>query len=340
MTTVSTLQALLIRVRTDSKFTLKAAVTEFIETTGVEIDAEASRTKAGFVDFVNNHIEYVTSEELVSELDSLKVEITEVIKTAGNAGFELGNLLIKARDAHDNQADFLAWVDDNFAIKKSWAFMLMKIAKVFSGEPWNTVSAQVLYTLQQQGSEDQIEQARKFAEAGKLDLPTLKSLLNHPIPAVKTQVQTKADEQLEKRAADSVINSLIGADVKDVSANLPAAPQAHVAEEKPAEDASGLKLQLSEAMETIRELTAQVAELTKPRLRSSADMPMLPQFTSKNFYVRLGLAAEDYPNKEEILEAFRGLCRAGYGRGHKEAWALLDEARHELVHALETTVCI
>ena len=61
---------------------------------------------------------------------------------------------------------------------------------------------------------------------------------------------------------------------------------------------------------------------------------MLPQFSSTCMYARLGLAAEDAADKAKILEAFKSLCKAGYGRQH-EAYSLLDEARHKLIHAME-----
>ena len=94
-----------------------------------------------------------------------------------------------------------------------------------------------------------------------------------------------------------------------------------------------LREQLAISQQQNAELLAQIAEANKPRVAAS-NAPMLPQFSSKSMYARLGLDASDCPIKAEILEAFKGLCKAGYGRQH-EAFPLLDEARHNLIHSVE-----
>lgn len=333
----------IVTIRTDAKATIKA-VSASLESAGVDLTTVSTKTKALFAENLRSLLDTFVDEEkalaeanALTELESIKVDIELTIQRAGSSSFELGSLLLKAREACENQQEFIDWVDSNFGIKKAWAFRLMKVSQSFSGSPWDKVATSVLYTLQQQASDEQIEEARKLASINKLDIKAVKSLLAPPLPVIKPAVLDSSAAQ--QQAAQSVSSALAGTLINDtevpgVESDGPKLAPAPAPEAIKTVDNTELQVKLSEALQTIGELSAQIAELTKPRLRSSSDMPMLPQFSSKSMYARLGLDAADCPDKGEILEAFKALCKAGYGRAH-EAFILIDEARHNLIHAGE-----
>lgn len=335
--------ASLLTMRVKGKATIKGEL-ELLEAAGViahcaEVEYELdTSTKAAFISSLDTLATHLVNGEHVMALDALKVEIAETITQAGATSFKLGRLLIEAREACENQEEFLEWTDSNFGIKKAWAFKLMAVSKKFEGEPWASVATSVLYTLQAQANEEQLLEAKKFAEAGKLDAKTLKALLAPPVVHVAPQAkETSASQQ---KAAESVQAALMEASPVDSNIPLskPEAPVAAVSvpmiQQQPTAkaDTLDLKQQNEELLRMVADLTKQIAELTKPRINSGPTMPMLAQFNSPCLYARLGLSQEDAADKGKILEAFKALCKAGYGRQH-EAFQLIDEARHQLIHA-------
>lgn len=336
---IDALNASVFTLRTKGKATIKAEVATLTEA-GVTCDELDTSSKAAFIESLEDMANELVESETLEALDSLKVEIAHTIEQAGATSFKLGRLLTEAREACENQQEFLEWTDKNFGIKKSWAFKLMAVSKRFEGEPWSSVAVSVLYTLQAQATDEQMLEARKFAEAGKLDVSTVKALLSPSVPVIKQAEPVVTDA--DKRATASVQAALMDVtphDVKGVEATpAPVAAKPVPAAEGPdltrKTDTLELQEQLESALKTISELSQQIAELTRPRLSSGPQMPMLPQFSSKSMYARLGLDAADCPDKGEILEAFKALCKAGYGRSH-EAFKLIDEARHNLIHAGE-----
>lgn len=327
------LQDAVIIMRMDNKATIKGMVEKLTEQ-GFDSQLWNTKSKALFIESIQNHIEHLNETMLTTELDSLKLEISATIEEAGKASFKLGSLLLKARDACENQQEFLEWVDFNFGIKKAWAFKLMKVSQVFEGEPWCNVATSVLYILQSQANDEQMLEAKKFAEAGKLDIQTVKALLNPPVIPVKAAVAS--NEQIEQKVSESVQTALMDTEPKDVAPAVEQSLPAAVASLPPVVDKSNEELlaQIADMTATIKQLTEQLSEATKPRLRSSSDMPMLRQFNSPLMHVRLGLSQQEAQSKEIILEAFKELCKAGYGRAH-EAFPLLDEARHVLIHQIK-----
>lgn len=321
----------LIVLRTDNKSTIKGMVAKLKEQ-GFNEELWDTKTRASFIDSIDAHMKELGESALVCELDALKADISKVIADAGKAAFELGSLLLKAREACESQQEFLDWVDANFGIKKAWAFKLMKVSQVYTGEPWSNVATSVLYVLQAQATDEQMLEAKKFAEAGKLDMQTVKALLNPPVAAPAPKPVN--DEAVSKKAVESTAEALMSVIPKDVAPEIePEQPKAVPVSPVVDKSKESLLLQVAEMTETIRKLTEQLAEANKPRLRSSSDMPMLRQFHSPLMHVRLGLSQQEAQSKETILEAFKELCKAGYGRAH-EAFALLDEARHVLIHQL------
>ena len=328
------LQDAVIIMRMDSKATIKGMVEKLTEQ-GFDSQLWNTKSKALFIESIQMHIDRLSESMLTTELDSLKLEISATIEEAGKASFKLGSLLLKARDACENQQEFLEWVDFNFGIKKAWAFKLMKVSQVFEGEPWCNVATSVLYILQSQANDEQMLEAKKFAEAGKLDIQTVKALLNPPVIPVKAAVTS--NEQIEQKVSESVQTALMDTAPKEVAPAVEQSlPAAAVASLPPVADKSNEELlaQIADMTATIKQLTEQLSEATKPRLRSSSDMPMLRQFNSPLMHVRLGLSQQEAQSKEIILEAFKELCKAGYGRAH-EAFPLLDEARHVLIYQIK-----
>lgn len=336
-------ESLLAIIKGFDKMTVKAALAE-VDALGVDVSSLNTKTREGFITSLDqlrvslNEAAVVEGEAaLMSELDCLEGEIKATIADAGKATFHLGELLLKAKDAHESTPDFLKWVDEKFGIKKAWAYRLMKVASVFQEDAWKGTAVEVLYTLQSQATDSQLEQARELAEAGKLNRKALSELLEPVAPPVKQveQPEPQSSQKLLQQAADSLIAS--AAEPQEAAPQL---PESSVLDSKPQEDKEDLMELVRELREQLAlqqqqnaELMKQIAEANKPRIAAS-NAPMLPQFTSACMYARLGLAAEDAADKAKILEAFKSLCKAGYGRQH-EAYSLLDEARHKLIHAME-----
>lgn len=334
---------LLAIIKGFDKMTVKAALAE-VDKMGVDVSSLNTKTREGFITSLDqlrisiNEAAVVEEEAtLMSELDCLEGEIKATIADAGKATFHLGELLLKAKDAHESTPDFLKWVDEKFGIKKAWAYRLMKVASVFQEDAWKATAVEVLYTLQSQATDSQLEQARELAEAGKLNRKTLSELLEPVAPAIKQveQPEPQSSQKLLQQAADSLIAS--AAEPQEAAPQL---PESSVLDNKPQEDKEDLmelvrdlREQLALQQQQNEELMKQITEANKPRIAAS-NAPMLHQFTSACMYARLGLAAEDAADKAKILEAFKSLCKAGYGRQH-EAYSLLDEARHKLIHAME-----
>lgn len=336
-------ESLLAIIKAFDNSTIKDSLAE-VDALGVDVSSLNTKTREGFITSLDqlrvslNEAAVVEEEAaLMSELDCLEGEIKATIADAGKATFHLGELLLKAKDAHESTPDFLRWVDEKFGIKKAWAYRLMKVASVFQEDAWKATAVEVLYTLQSQATDSQLEQARELAEAGKLNRKTLSELLEPVAPPVKQveQPEPQSSQKLLQQAADSLIAS--AAEPQEAAPQL---PESSVLDSKPQEDKEDLmeivrelREQLALQQQQNAELMKQIAEANKPRIAAS-NAPMLPQFSSACMYARLGLAAEDAADKAKILEAFKSLCKAGYGRQH-EAYSLLDEARHKLIHAME-----
>lgn len=335
--------SLLAIIKGFDKMTVKAALAD-VDALGVDVSSLNTKTREGFITSLDqlrvslNEAAVVEEEAtLMSELDCLEGEIKATIADAGKATFHLGELLLKAKDAHESTPDFLKWVDEKFGIKKAWAYRLMKVASVFQEDAWKATAVEVLYTLQSQATDSQLEQARELAEAGKLNRKTLSELLEPVAPTIKQveQPEPQSSQKLLQQAADSLIES--AAEPQEAA---PVLPESSALYSKPQEDKEDLmelvrdlREQLALQQQQNAELMKQITEANKPRIAAS-NAPMLPQFSSTCMYARLGLAAEDAADKAKILEAFKSLCKAGYGRQH-EAYSLLDEARHKLIHAME-----
>lgn len=269
-------------------------------------------------------------EEQLTALDQLAYEIKKELQVVGSSYFNVGNLLIEAQEASENNTEFLQWVDDNFNIKKAWCYRLMKVAKVFKDEIWCNTSTQVLYTLQAQANDEQMIEARLLAENDNLNHETLSILLSPVKLTISTEELSGEAPPLDAgftfdSGTDTVIN------IGKSATNVAASPTPEV-EDKLLSKIAELTATQAELLLRLEESQRIILEMKQPMLRKEP-LHMLRQFASKDYAVRLGLSSEESKDKAAILDAFKSLCKFGYGRGH-EAFALLDEARHELIHAL------
>lgn len=283
----------------------------------------------------------------VTELERIEGQINVEIVNVANGYFNLGTLLKQAKEQFDKSQDFLAWADDKFGFKKAYVYRLMQVTNQFSEPVWHNTPLRNLFTLSQQGTADDIENARKLLENGnELNIANLSILLNgagSSKPERDKAADTEASEQALQQAAQSVTTAIMDDAVRDVAPKIPGAtqpveqkpltPPATAAAQESATD-SKLAEQLEIALGQIAELTQRLAEATKPKLRDYSEMPVLRQFRSSCYRTRLGLSEEEAGDKATILEAFKEFCKAGYGRQHQEAFALIDEARHNLIHGV------
>lgn len=283
----------------------------------------------------------------VTELERLEDDIKSEVTNVASGYFNLGNLLKQAKEQFDKSHEFLSWADERFGFKKAYVYRLMQVATKFADPIWHSTPARNLFTLAQQGTEDDIENARQLLENGnELNIANLSILLNgagSSKPEKSKAADTEASEQALQQAAQSVTTAIMDDAVRDVAPKIPGATQpaepAPVTPPAPAaatESATESKLaeQLEIALGQIAELTQRLAEATKPKLRDYSEMPVLRQFRSSCYRTRLGLSEEEAGDKATILEAFKEFCKAGYGRQHQEAFALIDEARHNLIHGV------
>ena len=114
----------IVTIRTDAKATIKA-VSASLESAGVDLTTVSTKTKALFAENLRSLLDTFVDEEkalaeanALTELESIKVDIESTIQRAGSSSFELGSLLLKAREACENQQEFIDWVDSNFGIRR------------------------------------------------------------------------------------------------------------------------------------------------------------------------------------------------------------------------------
>lgn len=301
-------------------------------------DACKAVSKLDFEARLNNFLDKFEESKLteaspVTELERLHVEITKVLQTVGAASHDLGELLIAAKEASENLTEFLEWVGNNFGIKRAWAFQLMKVAKVFQDEVWKGTSVRVLYTLQAQADDKQLASARKLAEEGLLNHNTLNELLTPPVAPAKSPSDSTSEGNSEVGAVPFDTGATVIIDLKSAPLKNESSDSEEVSlQDKLLSKISELTDIQSRLLLQNEDLQRQLADYKTPKLRTN-DLPMLRQFNSASHAARLGISLEEGKDKVIILEAFKSLCKAGYGRGH-EAFALIDEARHELIHAI------
>lgn len=271
--------------------------------------------------------------------DEIRNEVNALLDNIGASYLRIGELLNEARSDFDNQRDFLSWVEDEFSIKKSQCFNLMKVSLHFKdNESFQKVSMRVLLALiPYMDDNDIMRRAEVLALRGDLTTNSLNIILGKPETKVK-ETQAEPEKTQEKPAQ---LQSVPQEEVKEEN-KIPFEPDA---EEKASEpkaqpiesqenaDNTAMKAlleQIKTLTEQNRELQERIISLSSVRETKKATAPMLPQFKSSCMYARLGLSAEEATKKTAVNKAKRELVKLGYGEGH-EAWSFIKEAVEDLL---------
>ncbi|WQZ01148.1 hypothetical protein CPT_Premi_008 [Proteus phage Premi] len=271
--------------------------------------------------------------------DEIRNEVNALLDNIGASYLRIGELLNEARGDFDNQRDFLSWVEDEFSIKKSQCFNLMKVSLHFKdNESFQKVSMRVLLALiPYMDDNDIMRRAEVLALRGDLTTNSLNIILGKPETKVK-ETQAEPEKTQEKSAQlQSVPQEEIKEENKipfepDVEEKV-SEPKAQPIESQENADNTAMKAlleQIKTLTEQNRELQERIISLSSVRETKKATAPMLPQFKSSCMYARLGLSAEEATKKTAVNKAKRELVKLGYGEGH-EAWDFIKEAVEDLL---------
>lgn len=271
--------------------------------------------------------------------DEIRNEVNALLDNIGASYLRIGELLNEARSDFDNQRDFLSWVEDEFSIKKSQCFNLMKVSLHFKdNESFQKVSMRVLLALiPYMDDNDIMRRAEVLALRGDLTTNSLNIILGKPETKVK-ETQAEPEKTQEKPAQlQSVPQEEVKEENKipfepDVEEKV-SEPKAQPIESQENVDNTAMKAlleQIKTLTEQNRELQERIIALSSVRETKKATAPMLPQFKSSCMYARLGLSAEEAMKKTAVNKAKRELVKLGYGEGH-EAWDFIKEAVEDLL---------
>lgn len=269
--------------------------------------------------------------EILTLREQVEAEIKSHLDNIASSYMLVGNALLDIRGDFDNQKEFLAWVNDEFGIKKSQCYNLMKLSETFGDhEALKGISMRVLLILQPfADNTDIMDKAVNLYADGKLDTKSANELVSPSKPPVITTESFDKEELLDNKPSEVIVQH------NDRVVTIPpimTAPYGVSEEEQvnKLEDTQGAEMkallsQLKSQSETINLLNERVAELTSVRESKKASAIMLPQFTSSCMYARLGLSLEESQDKAKVNKAKRDLVKLGYGEGH-EAWTLIQHA--------------
>lgn len=286
-----------------------------------------------------------TENILLSVREAATAEIKAHLETIGASYLKVGSLLNELRGDFENQREFLAYVEEEFSIKKAQCYNLMNVARCFDGdERFKGVAMRVMLSLIPFADEAGImDKAAELAAEGKLDTKAVNALTGKPERPATKPVQSQGEpEKTAENAAEAAEQApqSVPAEQEPEDDDHAQRDDSQKAPERKAEPLDNAATAESAAMagmlEQIKSLTEQlkaandrIAELTSTRENKKAAAPMLPQFKSSCFYARLGLSAEEATKKTAVNKAKRELVKLGYGEGH-EAWGLIAEAVAEL----------
>lgn len=286
-----------------------------------------------------------TENILLSVREAATAEIKAHLDTIGASYLKVGSLLNELRGDFESQREFLAYVEEEFSIKKAQCYNLMNVARCFDGdERFKGVAMRVMLALIPFADEAEImEKAAELAANGELDTKAVNALVSPSKPAKPEASQSQAEPEkaadnsapVESEALQSVPQET--APESDNSApwdeepatTETAAPKLDNAENTENAAMASLLAQIKTLTEQLTAANDRIAELTSARETKKSAAPMLPQFKSSCFYARLGLSAEEATKKTAVNKAKRELVKLGYGEGH-EAWELIAEAVAEL----------
>jgi len=246
-------------------------------------------------------IDEVSEEEpAIDWLEQVSNDIHQHLSDAKNSYIEVGRLLTEAREEFEGQKAFIVWTTEQFNIKKSQAFRLMRIFKEFGNVGgFEGVAMRVLDILCGESQEVK-EKAAKLVKEGELDTPTAKLLVE----------EDKPTEELTEEETDIVTPDFIeeGVVIEEEA-------------EKPTLDEAMVKA-MNKMQATIDSLTKQLEEANKPKRVQK--LPMLPHFQSNCMATRLGL--DDKINKEAVRSAYRNTVKHYTKEANEEVFNLLTEA--------------
>lgn len=280
--------------------------------------------------------------------EEIAVEIRSHLDNIGTSYMEIGKALNEVRADFDKGADFLAWVDAEFGIKKAYAYRLMKIAETFGNDSrWQGVAMRVLAVMTQHiDNADLIEKAADLAAKGELDTKSLNALIEPVKPTVSTNETPKQSQGEDVKSPEIVPEDVDfddepPFDVGEANVISKATPASAIrlnevteapktAQDEDSERVKGLLSLIQSLRDTNDQLVQELAAMRNERQAKKAVAPMLPQFKSSCFYARLGLSAEEATKKTAINKAKRELVKLGYGEGH-EAWKAISEAVDNLL---------
>ena len=133
--------------------------------------------------------------------DEIRNEVNALLDNIGASYLRIGELLNEARSDFDNQRDFLSWVEDEFSIKKSQCFNLMKVSLHFKdNESFQKVSMRVLLALiPYMDDNDIMRRAEVLALRGDLTTNSLNIILGKPETKVK-ETQAEPEKTQENTA--------------------------------------------------------------------------------------------------------------------------------------------
>lgn len=286
----------------------------------------------------------MTIENVVSVREAATAEIKAHLETIGASYLKVGTLLNELRGDFENQREFLAYVEEEFSIKKAQCYNLMNVARCFEGDArFKGVAMRVMLSLIPFADESGImDKAAELAAEGKLDSKAVNALVAPSKPSKPEASQSQGEEskaaESDAQEAKQAPQEESSAETGDSSApwddeeEAPSQPKAAPLDNAATADnaaMAGLLDQISKLTEQLQAANNRIAELTSTRESKKATAPMLPQFKSKCFYARLGLSAEEAEKKTAVNKAKRELVKLGYGEGH-EAWELISEAVAEL----------
>lgn len=266
-----------------------------------------------------------STDTLLTARESCIIEINQHIDNLGNAYLAIGEALNFVRGDFENQAEFLDWVKAEFGIMKSQCFNLMKVAKIFgTDERFKGVSMRVLVALSTYVEDAAVmERAAAAAQAGELDTPSLKTIIE---PAGKVPKATAQPRNMAANDPTPVDTEVVEADkelVSEISAST--APTQQPAQLETTERERGLLSLVETLKETIRQFQEEAQKRESERDTKVKAAPMLPQFKSTCMYARLGLSQEESQDAKKVKKAQRELVKLGYGAEHK-AWPAISEA--------------
>ncbi|UZN24260.1 hypothetical protein [Klebsiella phage pKP-M186-2.1] len=293
-----------------------------------------------------------TENTLLSVREAATAEIKAHLETIGASYLKVGSLLNELRGDFENQREFLAYVEEEFSIKKAQCYNLMNVARCFDGdERFKGVAMRVMLSLIPFADEAGImDKAAELAAEGKLDTKAVNALTGKPEkPAAKPMQSQGEPEKTSENAAEGAEQAPQGIPAEQEPEDDDRAPwddepaqrddsqKAPELKAEPLDNAAnaesaamaGMLEQIKSLTEQLKAANDRIAELTSTRENKKAAAPMLPQFKSSCFYARLGLSAEEATKKTAVNKAKRELVKLGYGEGH-EAWALIAEAVAEL----------